>query len=267
MDSIIWFFSCCLVVGTFIGFMAGLLGIGGGIIAVPVLLFLLPSIGFSPEVTPHVAIATSLAAIILTSLSSAHAHHRRGNVPWAMFKPILPGLILGSVGSGFIAQMISAEQLQQAFALFVIFMAIHMVLPFRVAAEHKPLPATPILFFTSIVIAIVAALMGIGGGILLIPFLSWCGLQMRSAVGFSSASGVFISLFGSVGYVIAGWQMSDLPEGTLGYIYLPALIGIGLTSVLMAPLGVRAASRLPTPILKKIFASLLIITAIKLVMP
>ena len=266
MDSLIWFFSCCLVLGAFIGFMAGLLGIGGGIIAVPVLLFLLPSIGFSPEITPHVAIATSLAAIILTSLSSAHAHHRRANVPWPMFKPMLPGLILGSIGSGFIAQMISAEQLQQTFALFVTLMAIHMVLPFRVAVENKSLPSAPILFLASVAIAIIAALMGIGGGILLIPFLSWCGLQMRNAVGFSSASGVFISLFGSMGYVIAGWQISGLPEGTLGYVSLPALIGIGITSVLMAPLGVRAASRWPTQILKKIFALLLIIIAIKLVM-
>ncbi|MBW8183638.1 sulfite exporter TauE/SafE family protein [Shewanella nanhaiensis] len=264
MDSMVLVFISCLALGAFIGFMAGLLGIGGGVIAVPALLILLPSIGFSSEILPHVAIATSLAAIILTSLSSAQAHHRRGNIPWPIFKTMLPGLILGSICSGFIAKMISAEQLQLIFAFFIILMAIQMVFPFRVAAENKPLPSTLFLFLTSVIIAIIAALMGIGGGILLIPFLSWCGLQMRNAIGFSSASGLFISLFGSLGYVVAGWQVSGLPSGTLGYVYLPALLGIVITSVLMAPLGVRAATHWPTPILKRIFALLLIVTGIKL---
>lgn len=264
MDSLVWVFVSCLALGAIIGFMAGLLGIGGGVIAVPVLLVLLPSIGFAPEVLPHVAIATSLAAIIFTSLSSALAHQRRGNIPWLMFKPMLPGLILGSICSGFIAQKINADHLQQIFALFVMLMALQMVFPFRIAAENKPLPSAITLFLTSLVIAIIAALMGIGGGILLIPFLSWCGLQMRNAIGFSSASGVFISLFGSAGYVVAGWQVSGLPEGTLGYVYLPALVGIVITSVLMAPLGVKAASIWPTPMLKKIFALLLILIGVKL---
>ncbi len=264
MDSLVLVFISCLALGAIIGFMAGLLGIGGGVIAVPALLILLPSLGFAPEVLPHVAIATSLAAIIFTSLSSAQAHHRRGNIPWPMFKPMLPGLILGSICSGFIAQKINADHLQQIFALFVILMALQMVFPFRVSADNKPLPNSVTLFVSSVVIAIIAALMGIGGGILLIPFLSWCGLQMRNAIGFSSASGLFISLFGSVGYVVAGWQVSGLPEGTLGYVYLPALIGIVITSVLMAPFGVKAASIWPTPMLKKIFALLLILTGVKL---
>jgi uncharacterized membrane protein YfcA len=264
LDSLVWVFINCLALGAIIGFMAGLLGIGGGVIAVPALLILLPRIGFAVEVLPHVAIATSLAAILFTSLSSALAHHRRGNIPWPMFMPMLPGLVLGSICSGFIAQKISADQLQQIFAFFIILMAFQMIFSFRVTAENKALPSSIILFLSSVFIAIIAALMGIGGGILLIPFLSWCGLQMRNAIGFSAASGVFISLFGSLGYVIAGWKVSNLPEGTLGYVYLPALIGIVVTSVLMAPIGVRAASHWPTPVLKKIFALLLILTGIKL---
>ncbi|WP_299794118.1 sulfite exporter TauE/SafE family protein [uncultured Shewanella sp.] len=264
MDNLIWFFISCLGLGAFIGFMAGLLGIGGGIIAVPVLLYLLPSAGFELGVLPHVAIATSLSAIILTSCSSALAHHRRGNIPWSLFKPMLPGLIIGASCSGFISHAISADTLQQAFAIFVILMALHMVFPLRLANVDKPLPAAPVLFFASVAIAAFAALMGIGGGILLVPFLSWCGLQMRNAIGFSATSGVFIALFGSAGYVMAGWGVTGLPQLTLGYVYLPALIGIVLTSVATAPVGVRAATHWPTPILKKIFAVLLIFTGLKL---
>jgi len=264
VDNLIWFFISCLGLGAFVGFMAGLLGIGGGIIAVPVLLYLLPSAGFELGVLPHVAIATSLSAIILTSCSSALAHHRRGNIPWPLFKPMLPGLILGASCSGFISHAISAETLQQTFAIFVILMAVQMVFPLRVTGEEKPMPAALTLFIAAAAIASFAALMGIGGGILLVPFLSWCGLQMRNAIGFSAASGVFIALFGSVGYVLAGWSVTDLPPGTLGYVYLPALLGIIITSVTMAPVGVKAATHWPTPILKKIFAVLLILTGIKL---
>ncbi|BAJ00895.1 conserved hypothetical protein [Shewanella violacea DSS12] len=257
------FFSC-LLLGGVIGFMAGLLGIGGGIIAVPVLLYLLPWVGFDVGVLPHVAIATSLAAIILTSLSSARAHHKQGNIPWPLLKPILPGLILGSLSAGIISTFISADLLQTSFAVFVICMAAQMIFPFRLSEADKQMPSTPILFAVSTVIAIIAALMGIGGGVLLIPFLSWCGLQMRNAIGFSSVSGVFIALFGSASYVLSGWNVSGLPEWTLGYVYLPALLGIVITSVLMAPLGVKAASIWPTKILKRIFALLLIVVGLKL---
>ncbi len=264
MDSLYLLILSCMVLGAVVGFLAGLLGIGGGIVAVPVLIYLLPSAGFEVDNVPHVAIATSLAAIILTSFSSATAHHKRGNIPWSLFKFILPGLVLGAISAGFISQRFSATLLQQTFALFVIFMAIQMVFPFKVKESHKTLPAGVWLFTASLVIAIIAAMMGIGGGILLIPFLSWCGLKLREAIGFSSASGGVIALFGSASYVLAGWNISGLPEWTLGFVYLPALFGVVLTSVLMAPLGVKAACVWPTPVLKKIFALLLIIVGVKL---
>ncbi|AQS37602.1 putative permease [Shewanella psychrophila] len=264
MDSLFLLFISCLFLGCVIGFMAGLLGIGGGIIAVPILLYLLPSVGFDVTVLPHVAIATSLAAIILTSLSSARAHHKQGNIPWPLLKSVLPGLILGSLSAGFISSLFSADLLQTSFAVFVICMAVQMIFPYGFSKADKPMPSTSILFAVSTVIAIIAALMGIGGGVLLIPFLSWCGLQMKSAIGFSSASGVFIALFGSASYVISGWNVSDLPEWTLGYVYLPALLGIVMTSVLIAPLGVKAASIWPTKVLKRIFALLLVVVGVKL---
>ncbi|WP_394200056.1 sulfite exporter TauE/SafE family protein [Shewanella waksmanii] len=265
MDALVVVFLSCIALGAFIGFMAGLLGIGGGIIAVPVLLYLLPSVGVTEAHLTHVAIATSLAAIILTSISSARAHHRRGNIPWHLFKVMLPGLALGAVSAGFIAQQIASQQLKQAFAVFVILMAIQMVFPFKPAKQDKPMPAPIVMFTVAAAIAIIAALMGIGGGILLVPFLTWCGLQMRQCIGFSAATGFLVALFGSVSYVIAGWQITDLPAGTLGYVYLPALIGIVSTSMLVAPIGAKAASHLPTAHLKKVFAVLLIVTGLKLV--
>ncbi|GIU44156.1 sulfite exporter TauE/SafE family protein [Shewanella algidipiscicola] len=257
------FFSC-VALGAFIGFMAGLLGIGGGIIAVPVLLYLLPQAGIVPEHLTHVAIATSLAAIILTSFSSARAHHSHGNVPWSLLKIMLPGFILGALLAGFIATLFAADTLKQAFAIFVIFMAIQMMFPYKAPAVTRPLPHRAVLFSVSLLVAIIAALMGIGGGALLVPFLCWCGLQIRQAIGFSSVTGLTIALFGSVSYVIAGWGEPGLADYTLGYVYLPALIGIVSTSMLTAPFGAKAASILPTPRLKKIFALLLMVIGLKL---
>ncbi|GIU17128.1 sulfite exporter TauE/SafE family protein [Shewanella sp. MBTL60-007] len=265
MESWLYILCICLILGAGIGFMAGLLGIGGGLIAVPALLHILPQAGIASDSLPHVAIATSLAAIILTSLSSARAHHKRQNIPWPLFKPMLPGFVLGALCSGFISELIAAKSLQQIFALFVILMAAQMAFPFK-AESNRAMPGPMSLFFAATCIAVIAALMGIGGGVLLVPFLTWYGLQMRFAVGFSAATGLLIALFGSIGYTLAGWNAPSLPDWTLGYIYLPALIGIVSTSMLMAPLGARAATTLPTAKLKKLFAVFLALVGLKLVL-
>lgn len=265
MDSLLSVFLICLALGAFVGFMAGLLGIGGGLIVVPALLYILPSVGIHSAQLPHIAIATSLAAIILTSISSARAHHQRGNVPWPLFRTMLPGIILGALTSAFIAEQISAVTLQKGFAIFVVLMSIQMAYPFKTESSRQ-LPSAPVLFIVGTFIAMIAGLMGIGGGVLLVPFLTFFGLQMRYAIGFSAATGLLISLSGSLGYVIAGFNASELPYGTLGFIYLPALFGLVITSVLMAPVGVNAASSWPTPVLKKIFALLLLCVGLKLML-
>nr|WP_283102813.1 sulfite exporter TauE/SafE family protein [Shewanella abyssi] len=258
-------FSICLALGAVIGFMAGLLGIGGGLIAVPALLHILPSVGVPAEHLPHVAIATSLAAIILTSLSSARAHHKRENIPWELFRSMLPGFVLGAICSGFISELITASLLQQIFAIFVMLMAIQMAFPMK-PNSSRAMPSAIKLFLAAVIIALIAGLMGIGGGVLIIPFLTWCGLQMRYAIGFSSATGLLIALFGSIGYTLAGWNVASLPEGTLGFIYLPALLGIVATSMFVAPFGAKAATNWPTAKLKKIFALFLAIVGLKLVL-
>ncbi|MCL1050221.1 sulfite exporter TauE/SafE family protein [Shewanella abyssi] len=265
MENWLVVFSICLALGAVIGFMAGLLGIGGGLIAVPALLHILPSVGVPAEHLPHVAIATSLAAIILTSLSSARAHHKRENIPWELFRSMLPGFVLGAICSGFISELITASLLQQIFAIFVMLMAIQMAFPMK-PNSSRAMPSAIKLFLAAVIIALIAGLMGIGGGVLIIPFLTWCGLQMRYAIGFSSATGLLIALFGSIGYTLAGWNVASLPEGTLGFIYLPALLGIVATSMFVAPFGAKAATNWPTAKLKKIFALFLAIVGLKLVL-
>ncbi|MCP3127977.1 sulfite exporter TauE/SafE family protein [Shewanella sp. KJ2020] len=265
MDSLLSVFFICLALGAFVGFMAGLLGIGGGLIVVPALLYILPSVGVTSAQLPHIAIATSLAAIILTSISSTRAHHKRGNIPWHLFKPMLPGLVIGALASGFIAEQIPADTLQQGFAIFVILMTIQMAYPVK-TESNRQLPNPAVLFVVSAFVAVLAGLTGIGGGILIVPFLTFYGLQMRYAVGFSAAMGFLISISGSFGYIIAGMNATELPYGTVGFIYLPALFGLIITSVLMAPVGVKAASTWPTPVLKKIFALFLLCVGLKLML-
>nr|WP_284730694.1 sulfite exporter TauE/SafE family protein [Shewanella jiangmenensis] len=260
-----WVIGWCVLLGAFVGFMAGLLGIGGGLMIVPALLYLLPKVGFDADFLPHVAIATSLSAIILTSLSSARAHHGRGNIDWSLLKLLAPAVLVGALASGFIAERIAAAHLKQVFAIFVILMAIHMAYPVK-TESNRALPSTLPLFVMVALIALVAGLMGIGGGVLLVPLLTFFGIAMRTAVGVSAGTGLLIALSGSLSYVLAGWNASGMPEFTLGYVYLPALFGIVCTSMLTAPLGARAASSWPTALLKKIFALLLTVIGIKLVL-
>ncbi|MGX9461944.1 sulfite exporter TauE/SafE family protein [Shewanella sp. A14] len=265
MDSLLQVFVICLVLGSVVGFLAGLLGIGGGLVIVPALLYILPSVGVDSSQIIQVAIATSLASIILTSMSSATAHHKRGNVPWELFKPIFPGIVIGSLASAFVSEQIASDDLQQTFAVFVVLMAVQMAFPFKVKTGGN-IPSFIVLLIVSTIIALIAGLMGIGGGVLLVPFLSYCGLQMRQAVGLSSVTGMLIAISGTVGYIIAGYDVPNLPEGSVGFIYLPALMGIIISSMLCAPFGVKAASTWPTPVLKKIFACLLVVVGLKLLL-
>ncbi|WP_372869658.1 sulfite exporter TauE/SafE family protein [Shewanella sp.] len=265
MDKVLWVVGWCVLLGGLVGFMAGLLGIGGGLMIVPALLYLLPRVGFGAEFLPHVSIATSLCAIILTSLSSAKAHHGRGNLDFGLLRVLAPAVLLGALASGFVSERIPADTLRQAFAAFVILMAAQMAYPVK-TESIRSLPNGKALFIIVFIIALIAGLMGIGGGVLLVPLLTFFGVVMRVAVGVSSGTGLLIAIAGSLSYVVAGWNAEGLPEYTLGYIYLPALIGIVCTSVLTAPLGVKAATHWPTAVLKKIFALLLILIGIRLVM-
>lgn len=248
--------------GIVAGLAAGLLGVGGGLIIVPVLIYAFSMLGFSPEVLTHMAVGTSLATIIITSFGSVYQHHKKGAVLWSILTWYALGLALGALFGAKVADVIHGRVLQILFGAFAILIALQMVSGFKPHASRE-LPGKFGLSFTGAVIGAISAIFGIGGGSLSVPFLTWCNVKMQQAVATSAAGGMPIALAGALGFVINGWD-ETVPDYSLGYVYLPALLGIAVTSVLFAQLGARLAHRLPAETLKKIFAALLVVVGIKL---
>jgi len=257
-------FVACALLGAIVGFFAGLLGIGGGLIIVPVLVYLLPLLGISAELAFPMALATSLASIIFTSSSAAFAHHKNGNIPWRIAKKLVVTVAIGAVLGAIIAGLLSLKALTMIFASAVLILAAYMFLSIKVE-RSVALPTNWVLQVIGLFTGILASLMGIAGGAILVPILMYCSLSMRQAIGVATASGIIVALFGVIGYVIIGFGQSDLPPWSIGYIYLPALLGIVLTSSLFAPLGVKAGANLPLRYLKKGFALFLMLVAIKMI--
>lgn len=247
--------------GLVTGFLAGLLGIGGGMIMVPFLSVLLSHKGVAPDLSVKMAIATSMATIVFTSISSVRAHHKRGAVRWDLVKTLAPGIVLGGlVASLGVFALLKGASLALFFALFVAFSATQMFLD-RKPAPTRQMPGTAGSLAAGGVIGFLSGLVGAGGGFVSVPFMVWCNVAVHSAVATSAALGFPIALTNALGYIVAGRHVLDLPPGSLGYIYLPALLVIAIASVLMAPLGVKAAHSLPVGKLKKVFASVLYVLA------
>ncbi|MGJ8694249.1 MAG: sulfite exporter TauE/SafE family protein [Thalassotalea sp.] len=259
------FALACLLLGAFAGFMAGLLGIGGGLIIVPVLLYLLPLMDISQALIMPMAIATSLATIIVTSTSAALVHHKNKNIPWRLAKPMALVVGLGASVGAFIADALSIEALTNFFAGGVIVLASYMFFSI-VNQTQRPLPSQPILLLIGLITGVIASLMGIAGGAILVPVLSYCGMALRQVIGLSTVCGVSVAVFGSLGFIWTGFNKLDLPDYSLGYVYLPALLCIIIASSPFAKLGVKMATRLPVKSLKRIFAIFLIIVAIKMML-
>ncbi len=250
-----------LALGAFTGFCAGLLGVGGGMMLVPFLTLLFTSMGFAGEAIVHMAIATSMATILFTSLSSVRAHHKRGAVRWPVVFALAPGILIGGmIGAGKVFAALKTSWLSLLFALFVGFSALQMLRNRRPAA-HRQLPGTPGMVGAGSVIGFLSSLVGAGGGFVSVPFMTWCNVPIHNAVATSAALGFPIAAASVVGYIWSGWHQSGLPAGSLGYIYLPALGIIALASVLTAPLGARTAHRMDVGQLKKVFAALLLCLA------
>lgn len=246
------------LLGCFTGFMAGLLGIGGGLIITPFLTMLLPSNLIGLQEIIHVAIATSLSTIAFTSLSSVRAHHKRGAVKWNIVAAVAPGILFGAILGAKIAGFFSSCLLSLVFSCFVLFSAFKM---FK-NAPPKPdreLPKKLGQFGMGVVIGILSALVGAGGGFISVPWMVWCNVKMHNAVATSAALGFPIAFFGTIGYIYSGWHISDLPGWpiTVGYICVPALFAVAITSILFAPLGAKTAHSIDVKPLKKIFACLL----------
>lgn len=255
----------CILLGSVVGFLAGLLGIGGGLIIVPALVYILPMVGVSSDIVMSVALGTSLGAIVITSASAALAHHSKKNIPWTLAKPLMFLVAIGALSGAFIADSLSSEVLTGFFSIVVVLLAIYMLLSIN-ASKERALPATYVLQSISFITGIIASLMGIAGGAILVPMLSFFGVSVRHSIGLATACGVMVALFGSLGYIMTGFNLPNLPEWSLGYIYLPALLGIVMSSAIFAPLGVKYASKLPVKTLKKMFAVFLIFVAIKMML-
>lgn len=258
-------FSSCLILGAFAGFLAGLLGIGGGLIIVPALVYLLPQLGISNDVIMPMALATSLSTIVITSTSATLAHHKNRNIPWDITKPLMLMIAFGALVGAFIADHLSAQTLTNFFAGAVILLASYMLLSIRLQ-RYKTMPSKIKLQIISLLTGMLASLMGMAGGAILVPVLTYFGVPLRHCIGIATVCGVMVALFGSLGYIMAGFRNELLPAWSFGYVYLPALLGIILTSSLFAPIGVKCAGDVPVQTLKKFFAVFLIIVAIKMIL-
>jgi uncharacterized membrane protein YfcA len=242
-----------LLLGAFAGTLAGLLGVGGGLVIVPVLILLFKGQAFSHQILVHLAIGTSLATIVFTSLSSVWAHQRRGAVLWPVFWRLTPGIIIGALTGAVIAKLIPGAELRTVFGIFELMVAVQMGLNLK-PDTRRQLPSAMGMALAGGVIGTVSAIVGIGGGTMTVPFLVWCNVAMQKAVATSAACGLPIAIAGAIGFMAAGWGEVELPSLSSGYLYWPAFAGIVAASVLFAPVGARLAHALPGAMLKKFFA-------------
>lgn len=256
-------FAAYLLLGIVAGFLAGLFGVGGGLVLVPVLLLLFDAQHFAPEHIMHLTLGTSMATIIFTSLSSMRKHHQLGAVNWQVVRNITPGILFGTAIGALTASSIPAQGLGTFFALFVYFAAAQMLADKRPHASRQ-LPSISGMTSFGTLTGWVSSLVSIGGGTLVVPFLLWCNLPIRNAIGTAAAIGFPIAVGGTLGYTLVGSGIEGLPDPHVGYIYLPALFWIALATMLTAPLGAKAAHSLNVGLLRKLFAGLLIVLATKL---
>ncbi len=253
-----------LGLGMFTGVFAGMLGVGGGLVMVPALtMMFVAQTGFPSAEVLHLALGTSMATILFTSLASLRAHHQHGAVLWKVVYQITPGILLGTLAGTALASKVPAKPLALFFTAFVCFVALQMVMNFKPKATRE-LPGPGGVLSVGAGIGAVSALVAIGGGALTVPFLTWCNVRVQNAIGTSAAVGFPIALGGSLGYIFNGWGHAELPAWSLGYIYLPAFVWLAPVSMLTAPLGAKLAHRLPVVVLKRIFAGLLIVLAVKM---
>lgn len=256
--SLMVVFGLYLALGALAGTLAGLFGIGGGLVIVPVLIFSFGLQGVSADIAAHLAVGTSLATIVFTSLSSIRSHHRRGAVRWELFRPMVVGILVGAALGAWTASLLSGAALELIIGVFVILVAFKMLLDIN-PKTARPEPGAPLLGVAGTVIGWGSAIFGIGGGTLTVPFLSWRSVNMQQAVATSAACGLPIAIAGAATNVWTGWGRAALPDYAIGFVYLPALIGIVATSVIFARFGAILAHRLDAKLLKRLFAILLLI--------
>jgi uncharacterized membrane protein YfcA len=257
-----WFLAY-LLLGGVAGFLGGMFGVGGGTVLVPVLLMLFEAQHFPAAHTMHLALGSSMAVILFTSIASMRKHHQHGAVIWRVVFSISPGILLGTAIGSLVAASISPYFLTIFFALFMYFAATQILLN---AAPHaaRQLPGIAGMTLMGTITGWVSTLVSVGGGTLTVPFLIWCNVPIRNAIGTASAIGFPIAVGGTVGYILTGIHITGLPSPNLGYVYLPAMLSCALVSVITAPLGAKTAHRTNVTLMRKFFAVLLLALATKL---
>ncbi|MGR3806356.1 hypothetical protein SAMN05660772_02168 [Pasteurella testudinis DSM 23072] len=253
----------CLLTGALAGFLAGLFGIGGGLVIVPVLVYLLPKIGVPDALSMTVALGSSFATIVITAFSSAHRHHKLGNVDWQAAKYLIPSLMISVFIAGLFISRLPKSVTSKVFAVMVLYLAAKMVLSIKRQTGNRPLTAKNGIIGGTL-IGIVSSFAGIAGGAFIVPFLNARGIEIKKAIGTSSFCGALLGLSGMISFIVSGWGLSDLPPYSIGYIYLPAVLLITLVSFFTSKLGADMTTKLPVPTLKKAFALWLCIIALKM---
>lgn len=252
-----------VVAGAFVGFLAGLLGIGGGMTLVPILSAMFFAQGLAPDHVVHLALGTCMAQIIFTSGASVREHHRLGSVDWSIVKRMSPGMVAGTlattIGAGFVPQ----RALALTFAV-IVYAGATQILIGRKPSAARTLPGAAPLFGVGAAIGAISGLVSAGGTFLSMPFMVFCGVPVRTAIATGAAMGIPISIIGSIGYIASGLKVTGLPSGSLGFIYLPALASLVAASMLTAPYGARAAHKVKVDTLRKLFACSLYLLATKM---
>ena len=248
-----------LIIGAFAGFAAGLFGVGGGTIIVPLLYIVFSQMGYDPDVVMHLALGTSLATIIVTSISSFMAHQKKDGIIWSVFRNLAPGMALGCFFGAGIAGWLSGLHLQMIVGVFLLWVAYTMFMGSKKVVDNtKTLPSTPAQIGAGAGIGIASAIFGIGGGSITVPYLTHYGVVMQKAVGTSAACGLPIAISGALGFMLFGMNAQVNVPNTIGYIHVYAFLGISIMSFFTAKFGAKAAHALSPAVLKKCFAVLLL---------
>jgi uncharacterized membrane protein YfcA len=251
-----------IAIGLVAGYLAGFLGIGGGFVVVPALTFLFLRDTATAPLAIHMAVATSLGTMLLTSLSSIIAHHRKGAIRWTLVRSIGGGLAAGALLGAVIADHLQGEMLVRVFGVFAVMAGLQLTLGRRPQGE-KPLPGQPGVSFVGVVFGAISSLIGIGGGALTGPWQLWHGIRAQNAVATSAACGYPIALAGTLAFVVLGLG-NEVPDGALGYVHLPAFVGIAIASALAAPLGAATVHRLQPATVRRIFGIFLILVGLRM---
>jgi len=252
-----------LAAGAAVGFLAGLLGIGGGMTLVPILATMFGMQALAPDYTVHLALGTGMASVLFTSSASVREHHRHAAVDWRIVGRIAPGMLLGALSSTLAAGWISQRTLALAFAV-IVFAGATQILVGRKPKAAREMPGAAATFAVACAIGVICGLVSAGGAFLTVPFMLFCGVTMHRAIGTAAAIGLPVALIGTIGYVTGGWRIGSLPPMTLGFVYLPALVSLVAASMLTAGWGARKAHALPVATLRRVFAGLLYLLATKM---